>query len=272
MKATWQQLLSQAFRQTDPGDFPHNMLGLWHLHRYVYRVLQNAGIENRSPFSLLQLYSIHKLAQGNPQHVRQLCIDTVASMSKPIGRFHATVYLPFALLLVLLAFIMLPKTATTFPSSVKQHSVMQDVSPRQPTMPERDHDSLELVLPSASDYLTAASLYLEPEPEPAAVAAVISEKGPFGTAWIKQQPDRSYSLQMFSASNIDNLQKFCQQHQICDQSAWYPSEVNGKKLYRLLYGVYRNHQAAKIAKAQLPESLQNASPWARQFKQIKTEL
>ncbi len=269
MTATWQQLLIQAFHQTTPASFPPNILGLWQLHRYVYRVLQNAGIENRSPFSLMQLYSIHKLAQGNPEHVRQLCVDTVESMSTPPGRFHATVYLPLALLSLVLAFVIVPKTATTFPASAEQHSVMRDVSVRQPEMPERDNDSLELVLPSASDYLTAASLYLEVEPQP---APVVAQQGPYGAAWIQQQTDKSYSLQMFSASNLDNLRKFCQQHQICDDSAWYQSEVNGKKLYRLLYGVYANHQAAKIAKAELPPNLQKISPWARQFRQIKTEL
>ena len=271
MTATWQQLLGQAFRQTTPASFPQGIVGLWHLHRYVYRVLQNAGIENRSPFSLMQLYSIHKLAQGNPQHVRQLCIDTVESMPRPPGRFHATVYLPFALLLLVMAFVIVPKTATTFPASVKQQSVMRDVSARQPTMPERDNDSLELVLPSVSDYLTAASLYVEVEKQPE-IEPTVTEQGPYGAAWIQQQADRSYSLQMFSASNIENLLKFCQQHQICDNSAWYQSEVNGKQLYRLLYGVYSNHQAAKVAKAQLPQQLQKISPWARQFKQIKTEL
>ncbi len=259
---TWQQLLSQAFRQTPLANYPANILGIWWIRRYIYRVLQNAGIENRSPFTLLQLFSIHKLSQGDPQQVRELCINTVETMHKPASGFQAAIYLPFVLVLLLLAFIMLPKSATTFPSADAADSIL-----RQPSIPPNDIDTLEIVLPTTTDYLTAASLYVQQD-----VPGIDQEKGPFGSAWIREQEDSAYSLQIFSASNIDNLLKFCRQHQICEASSWYLSEVNGKKLYRLLYGVYHNHQAAKIAKSQLPRTLQHVSPWARKFKTIKSEL
>ena len=132
-------------------------------------------------------------------------------------------------------------------------------------LPWQDIESDIISLPLTSDYLTAATFHkpVEEDKQPGSLNA---------SAWILEQKDSSYGLQLLSVSNKANLVKFCEKHDICEQSAFYSTQVNGKTLVRLIYGSYSNHKAAKLAKSKLSVALKSVSPWARSFKTIKNEL
>lgn len=250
----------QAFRNTPVPVNRRNHCGLVNIRKFIYLSLHNAGVENRSPFTLLQLIKIRRHSLADAEQVRLCCIEAVLNIQKPVGRFQSSHTAGFVSSLILsLSLLLAPKTATTFLSPVNGHSILEEK-----ISSEEDLEKAVISLPFSSDYVTAA---FETKSIP-----VVEKNGLRGVAWIQVQSDLTYSLQLMTASNSENISKFCRQHDICDQSAYYPKLIKGNKMYRLIYGVYSNYKAAKIAQAQLPENLRTLSSWARQFKQIKQEL
>ena len=255
---SWKKLLAQAL-QTTPIPAPRNRFSQWlTTRRYIYRALQNAGIENRSPFSLWKILQIQWRSRGQPQRIKQQCIDALHQLQAPNASFSHRAPLIIKLLAGagMLAALS-PQTATTYLTAQPDSSILQIT-----TLPWGDQEAERDELPLLSDYQTAA---FEPDTtQPTNALASLA-----GAGWIAQQKDSAYTLQLLSVSDQGNLQQFCRQYKICDHSAIYTTRINGKAITRLLYGNYRNHQAAKLAKTRLPAGL---SGWARQFKQIKQEL
>ena len=257
----WQKLLCQAFKDTRITTSKNGTCKLYHVRHFVYQSLHYSGIENRSPFSLLQLIRISINSKGNPQHVRKLCIDSVLHMQKPsFCLLSSNYYLLLASVVLSLFTLLTPITATTFKSQPVTQSIL-----KIKTIPWGDIESEIISLPLNSDYLVAATPF-ELSKEEKQLAALNA------SSWILDQQSSAYSLQLLSVSNKSNLIKFCNQHDICDKSAFYTTRVNGKKMVKLIYGSYPNHQAAKLAKVKLSATLKDVSPWARSFKQIKNEL
>jgi len=255
---SWQKLIIQAF---DEIKAPADRCGLLCLYSYIYQALNHAGIANRSPFNCWQILRIHLQAKGNGTVMRTLCQQALLQMDKPKPGFYSNSLLSEYLAVSLLLIALIPQTATTFRSPLNSVSILQ-LKPQ----PMEDLDSFNMSLPYHSDYQFAANQFLD--------QPVIYERdhGLFGRDWIRHQQDRHYSLQLISTSNPDNLIAFCEKHNICSDSAYYASRVKGKHVYRLVYGCFDSHQAALLAKAKLSASLQQLKPWARQFKQIKSEL
>ena len=155
-----------------------------------------------------------------------------------------------------------PKTATTFRTLSNGASIL-----KQTPAPTPDIDAALIQLPTASDYLmpTASIDYLIPK-------QLTDNSALKGSNWIQQQEDNSYSLQLVAASDAGQLEKYCNKFNICHQSAIYQTNIKGKNIVRLLYGVFPNRKSANIAISKLPPSLQKTKPWARQFKGIKQEI
>lgn len=260
--SNWKSLLLQALEQAPIKTNRRQRCSVYHIQQFIYRALEDSGIENRSPYTLWQLIVVRYRSKGQPQLVRTLCIHTLQQMQKPARAFNSSLTTGELLGILLSAMMLvLPQTATTFRTKLNGQSIL-----KVRVHPIEEIDRLEIKLPSTTDYLSMAG------PVKVSPPIIRHVSGLADKNWIKQQKDSAYSLQLLSASNSNSLQRFCSKHNICDQSAFYETEVNGKPIIRLLYGVYNNHQAAKTAKSQLPESLKNVSPWARQFKQIKAEL
>ena len=257
----WQKLLCQSFKDTVIEPQKTGSCSLLTIRQYVYQSLQNSGIENRSPFSFLDLIRIREQSKGNPQLVRSLCITSVVNMNSPsFCLLSSNTY--FAILIIALSLFTLlqPITATTFkPQQISDSILKINIQP----WPDIEKDIVSL--PFSSDYLEAASI-IKITAEEKQLHAIN------GAAWILSQQNSAYGLQVLSISNKDNLLQFCKKHNICSESAFYSTQVNGKSLMRLIYGSYPNHDSAKLAKSKLPAALQKLSPWARSFKQIKSEL
>ncbi|MDJ0882238.1 MAG: SPOR domain-containing protein [Gammaproteobacteria bacterium] len=260
--STWKKLVIQAFNETPISTDRQSRCSVFHIQQFIYQALQNAGIENRSPFTLWQLLLIHYQSKGSPNRVRELCIQTIRNMQKPATGFNARLSVPeyLGILFTLFLFIA-PQTATTFRTPDNGHSILKILVP-----PLAEIDQIEVHLPTSSDYLAIAGAVKIAPP----VTRLPS--GLAGRDWILQQQDSKYTLQLVSASHEQSLERFCKKHDICQASATYQTTLKGKSLNRLLFGVYSNHKAAKLAKSQLPDALKKISPWPRQFKQIKQEL
>lgn len=257
---TWQKLLCQAFQLTTIETGKSGSSSLLNIRQFIYHSLKISGIENRSPFSIWQLIQIRLKSSGKPKLVRELCINAVLNMSKPtfcLLSSSSYVFLTFTLSLVTL---ITPITANTFKSLHTSQSILTI-----PSFPWQDIESRIISLPLTNDYLTAPTIYLFSEQDKKLNKLNAS-------SWILDQKNSSYGLQLLSVSNKSNLVKFCKKHKICDKSAFYSTLVNGKRLVRLIYGSYPNHKAAKLAKANLSDSLKAVSPWARSFEKIKSEL
>ena len=258
---TWQKLLCQAFESTTIKTGKTGISSLLDIRRFIYQSLQVSGIENRSPFSVWQLLKIRIDSNGKPQQVRDYCINAVLNMSKPsFCLLSSNAYFISLTIVLSLVTLITPITANTVDSAENSLSVLKVVS-----LPWQDIEDEIISLPIASDYLIAASAYQASEQDKKLDTLN-------ATAWILDQKDSSYGLQLLSVSNKSNLITFCEKHNICAESAFYSTQVNDKKLVRLIYGSYPDHKAAKLAKTQLSARLKGLSPWARSFKNIKNEL
>ena len=282
----WQKLLCEAFDHSEIRTNRKGITNLLNIRRFVYSALHDAGIENRSPFSFWQLVKIRYKSQGLPQQVRAQCRNTVLNMHKPSFCLlsSSTEFLLVAAPLCMLI-LLTPTTATLLKPQSTKPSVFQEAA-----SPWEDQKIAEMSLPSGRDQ--PAPLTITPEsdslpsvlipaldaslpdliPAPDTKDPTIMPEGLQGADWIRNQTDSAYALQLLSVTDESNLLTFCKRHNICQQSAFYRTQVKGKTMVRLIYGSFPNHQSAKLAKAELPDSLKNARPWARPFKQIKNEL
>lgn len=259
---SWKTLLSQAFSQAPIATNRWGFCGLIQIHRYIYQALGQAGIENRSPFNSLHILRIRWLSGGNPDKVRTLCIDSITRMERPgIGYSGAPGLILSFTLVFSLSLMVSPRTANTYLTPINGNTILSYT-----IQPLADLDKAEVLLPSSSDYQLDGYSPLTD------TGSRHNMQGLANSEWIQQQPDAYYSLQLLSASNPDSLKTFCQQHNICNQSAFYRVTVKGKTLYRLLYGAFSNNKSAKAARTRLSLALQQQSPWARQFRQIKQEI
>ncbi len=257
MSATWKRPLKRSLITTP---IAANRRGLCYplcVHRYIYSALANAGIENRSPFNLLEILRIWIKARGRPAAVRSLCLNRLDSMQKPSSGFnHAYTFIALLSTGLMLWTLLTPQTANTRLTRERTDSILQFV-----IQPLPDLDSLGITLPMASDY--QESPYMPGMHHPNGLA---------NAQWIRQQNDDDYALQLISASDPQGLENFCSRHRICGDSAFYATELNGAVIYRLLYGRYPSNKAARLAIENLPNELQKFSPWSRQFRQIKQEI
>jgi hypothetical protein len=264
MVPAWKKLLQQAFASTAIPTDRHGRCGILHTYQYIYLALRQAGIENRSPFSLAQVIAIRLLSRRDPDSVRLMCMQNLRTMKQPSLGYS---YTGRILALMILAFgttmIISPRTANTFRVPTGEQTVLQ-----YRIQPLEELDAIEINLPTTSDYQFGSGTWsplthLVPQRSDSSLA---------DAAWILSQPANAYSLQLLSAATPASLQQFCRRHRICHNSAYYRSEVNGKTLYRLLYGSYASSAAADSAKASLPVEVQQMTPWIRQFRRVRDEI
>jgi len=95
-----------------------------------------------------------------------------------------------------------------------------------------------------------------------------------GPNWLRQQPAKSYVLQLVSAQYMSNIKNLLNgQSSIQDQLSGYVKYTpSGKPRYLLLYGIYPNGKTAKAAINQLPIELKSTNPWPRTIDDVIKEL
>ena len=84
-------------------------------------------------------------------------------------------------------------------------------------------------------------------------------------AWVLSQSPNSYTLQIGSVVNEQDMVNFIQQNNIESDTAYIRVNINGITRYNALYGVYDDYNEANDAIAELPRSIRNIKPWVRNF-------
>jgi len=83
--------------------------------------------------------------------------------------------------------------------------------------------------------------------------------------WIRQQKPDHYTLQLFALSSEQNINNYIKKYGIESQAAYFKTLRDGKTLYVLVYGSYKDKSSASQAAGQLVKTLKQAKPWARKF-------
>jgi septal ring-binding cell division protein DamX len=83
--------------------------------------------------------------------------------------------------------------------------------------------------------------------------------------WVRQQREDSYTIQIGSVTNEDDLVKFIQAHGLENNTAYIRIVIDGVTRYNALYGVYSSYNEAEQAVAGLPEDIRRIKPWIRNF-------
>lgn len=90
-------------------------------------------------------------------------------------------------------------------------------------------------------------------------------------SWLSNHSQDAYSLQLFSHSDKAAAKEFQESLDLAD-SYVYPADIEGKKLYRVLWGAFKTRAEAKQAIESLPPEILAQKPWIRQFAAISKEL
>ena len=245
----WKRLLLQALEQAAaPRPASRwNPFPAIHWHRIAH---QQAGILQPSPLHSLRLAWLWWRCDDARSFV-DACHQSVMRAKQPRQ-------LPPVLLIwpLLAGILLLPRLATTSITPGSHHSPL-----RQPIVAGLDHDLQTRQLPIASDYDRAAFR---------AVDDTFYRAGLHGPDWLETQGRGYYGLQLMSASRPENLVKFCRQHGICRESVVIDARIDGKPLWRLLTGRYRDRDSARAALGGLSPTLQALKPWPRPYAALLT--
>ena len=110
--------------------------------------------------------------------------------------------------------------------------------------------------------------------EPVAVRPVGSTVPPspgpalHGEPWLRRQQADAYTLQLFANWTRQSLERFVLEHGLAGDLAVYETRYKGRPWFALVYGLYRNADAAQKALAALPPRLRVMGAWPRRFAEI----
>lgn len=94
-----------------------------------------------------------------------------------------------------------------------------------------------------------------------------------GQAWIKQQKNNHYTIQLARSQDENWILKLAASHQLPQPLVKFKTkDTEGKEWHNLIYGSFPNWQEAKTARKSLPEDLRKWSPWLRRFGEVNQIL
>ena len=83
--------------------------------------------------------------------------------------------------------------------------------------------------------------------------------------WVKQQRPDTYTLQLSSVTNENDILKFIHTNRLESEAAYIRVVIKDSTRYTAIYGVYNSHAEAEQAIKRLPANLQKDKPWVRNF-------
>ena len=111
--------------------------------------------------------------------------------------------------------------------------------------------------------------------KPAAIAHAPYHSNPVakGLAWIEQQENGHYTIQLARSKDINWILKLATSAQLDQEMVQFKTkDAKGEELHNLIYGSFSSYQKAEKARKMLPESFRKASPSLRRFGEIKQIL
>jgi len=81
-----------------------------------------------------------------------------------------------------------------------------------------------------------------------------------------------YALQLMASADLNAVQSFVRQHGLQGKVRYYHARYHNTTWYMLLYGSYTTVSQARVAKLQLPPSVQALNPWVKSLNLVKKEI
>lgn len=94
----------------------------------------------------------------------------------------------------------------------------------------------------------------------------------FNDEWVSEQDPKYYTLQLARSDELDWLLNFAKKQPMLKETAYFTELKDGKKWYYLIYGNFKNRQAATAEIKNLPKSLKKWSPWVRSFSELQAKM
>jgi DamX protein len=107
------------------------------------------------------------------------------------------------------------------------------------------------------------------EPSPPPNAAVGK---PRTTQWLRQQPGKYFTLQLFATASRDKRDEFIRRQDHAERFAAFETRRDGTLWYVVAYGSYSTRAEATAAAAALPSSVGRVQPWIRSFASVQASL
>lgn len=94
-----------------------------------------------------------------------------------------------------------------------------------------------------------------------------------GLAWIEQQENGHYTIQLAKSEDIDWILKLAASAQLDQPMVQFKTkDAKGEETYNLIYGTFPSYQKAEKARKVLPSAFRKWGPWLRRFGEIKQIL
>jgi DamX protein len=95
---------------------------------------------------------------------------------------------------------------------------------------------------------------------------------PRSAQWIRDQPGKYFTLQLFATTSRDKREQFLRQQDHREQFATFETKRDGVPWFAVAYGSYATQAEAKSAAASLPASVGRVDPWVRTFASVQATL
>jgi len=102
-------------------------------------------------------------------------------------------------------------------------------------------------------------------PDVSSLPAIESFTGIKREEWVIKQHPKTYTLQLSSVVNEEDIIKFIKDNKLDNDSAYIEVEINGVTRFTAIYGVFDTYEQAQNAIKKLPGNLQQDNPWVRNF-------
>jgi DamX protein len=89
------------------------------------------------------------------------------------------------------------------------------------------------------------------------------------TQWLRQQPAKNFTLQLFATANRAKRDEFIRQQDHVERFATFEMKRDGTLWYAVTYGSYATRAEATAAAAALPSSVGRVEPWIRTFGSVQ---
>ncbi len=113
----------------------------------------------------------------------------------------------------------------------------------------------------------AVSVKQQPAPPPSASVGT-----PKSSRWVRDQPAKRFTLQLFATTSRDKRDQFMRQQARKEQFATFETKRDGVAWYVVSYGSYATQAEADSAAASLPASVGRVKPWVRTFASVQSTL
>ena len=170
-----------------------------------------------------------------------------------------------------------PQTPPQFEQAEKGKSSADEPPNRQQTPIRIDQtEKGKTVLPAK---VTTASLKQNSRPrtirqqkaKPAPVTAKSAVQRIQRENWLLSQDGSKYTVQVVGVSSEETMLDFIERNKVLklNKIAYYESTFRGKPWFQLLYGIYPDKRAARLAADKLPDNIRQAGPWIRRIASIQ---